>query len=201
MTLYIAKELSYQSVLGPFHCNPFSSDCIVSPLLCVPNRDSDEPCIVHDLSFPEGSSVNDGMSKDHFLDRFFKLRLPGIDRLVEFINERGCGCNVFKKDLRWAYRQIPVDPADYPLLGTCIDGSLYFHTSLPFGLRSATLICQRTTSSVVHILTNEGISVDVYIDDFYGADFPDRSQQSFQCMGVWINTLDMTSIHSAVSPC
>ena len=55
LTLYIAKELSYQSVLGPFHCNPFSSDCIVSPLLCVPKRDSDEPCIVHDLSFPEGS--------------------------------------------------------------------------------------------------------------------------------------------------
>ena len=186
--------------------------------MCVPKRGTDDLRIVHDLSFPEGFSVNDGISKDHFLDQFFKLRLPGIDRLVEFINDKGRGCHVFKKDLRRAYRQIPVDPADYPLLGMCIDGALYFHTCLPFGLRSATLICQRTTKSVVHILNNEGISADVYIDDFYGAESPACSQRSFQrmnslfdelglqaapekdtppghqmlCLGIWINTLDMT---------
>ena len=109
--------------------------------MCVPKRDSDELRIVHDLSFPEGFSVNDGISKDSYLDQSFKLRLPGIDRLVEFINAKGRGCHIFKKDLRRAYRQIPIDPADYRLLGMCIDGSIYFHTSLPFGLRSATLIC------------------------------------------------------------
>lgn len=98
LTTYNAKELSHHSVFGPFHCNPFRTDCVVSPLLCVPKRDSVELRIVHDLSFPEGSSVNDGISKDHFLDQFFKLRLPGIDRLVEFINAKGRGCRVFKKD-------------------------------------------------------------------------------------------------------
>ena len=99
-----------------------------------------------------------------------------------------------------------------------IDGSLYFHTALPFGLRSATMICQRTTKSVVYILNSEGISVDVYIDDFYGAECMDSSEQVFQrlnslfdelgimaatekdsppchemlCLGIWVNTLDMT---------
>ena len=137
---------------------------------------------------------------------------------MEFINAKGRGCHIFKKDLRRAYRQIPIDPADYRLLGMCIDGSIYFHTLLPFGLRSATLICQRTTKSVVHILNNEGISVDVYIDDFYGTESPSCSNQSFQrmnslftelgllaspekdvppchqmlCLGIWIDTLDMT---------
>ena len=57
-----------------------------------------------------------------------------------------------------------------------IDGSLYFHTALPFGLRSATMICQRTTKSVAYILNTEGISVDVYIDDFYGAESSDSSE-------------------------
>ena len=218
LTLYIAKELDHQSVMGPFHRNPFNSDCVISPLMCVPKRDTDELRIVHDMSFPEGFSVNDGISKDSYLDQSFKLRLPGIDCLVEFINAKGRGCHIFKKDLRRAYRQIPIDPADYRLLGMCIDGSIYFHTSLPFGLRSATLICQRTTKSVVHILNNEGISVDVYIDDFYSAESPSRSNQSFQrmnslftelgllaspekdvppchqmlCLGIWIDTLDMT---------
>ena len=146
------------------------------------------------------------------------MRLPGIDRLVEFVNAKGRGCHVFKKDLRRAYRQIPIDPQDYPLLGLYIDGSLYFHTALPSGLRSATMICQHTTKSVAYILNTDGISVDVYIDDFYGAESTDSSDLSFQrmnslfaelglmdapekdsppshemlCLGIWMNTLDMT---------
>ena len=124
----------------------------------------------------------DGISSDHYLEQFFKLRLPGIDRLVEFVNAKGRGCHVFKKDLWWAYRQIPIDPQDYPLLGLYIDGSLCFHTALPFGLRSATMICQRTTKSVAYILNTEGISVDVYIDNFYGAESNDLSDLSFQRM-------------------
>jgi len=99
LSTYISKELSYQSVFGPFRSNPFHTDCVISPLLCVPKRDTDEFRVVHDLSLSEGNSVNDGISKDHYLEQFFKLRLPGIDRLVEFINIKGRGCHVFKKDL------------------------------------------------------------------------------------------------------
>ena len=205
-------------MVGPFRCNLFNTDCVISPLLCVPKRDSVKLHVVHDLSFPEGSSVNDSISSDHYLDQFFKLRLPGIHRLVEFVNAKGRGCHVFKKDLQRAYHQIPIDPQDYPLLGLYNDGSLYFHTALPFGLRSATMICQHTTKSVAYILNTEGISVDVYINDFYSAKSSDSSELSFQwmdslfvelglmdapekdtppshqmlCLGVWINTLDMT---------
>ena len=63
-----------------------------------------------DLSFPQGSSVNDGIPADTYLGDQFKLRLPGKDRLVEFILAKGRNCLVFKKDLRRAYRQFPVDP-------------------------------------------------------------------------------------------
>ena len=79
LSTYIAKELSYQSVFGPFRCNPFNTDCVIYLLLCVPERDSVELRVVHDLSFPEGLSVNDGISSDHYLEQFFKLHLPGID--------------------------------------------------------------------------------------------------------------------------
>ena len=74
LSTYFAKELSYQSVFGPFHCNPFNADCVISPLLCVPKRDSVELRVIHDFSFPEGLSVNDGISSDHYLEQFFKLR-------------------------------------------------------------------------------------------------------------------------------
>ena len=171
LSTHIAKELSYQSAFGPFRCNPFNTDGVISPLLCVLKRDSVELRVVHDHSFPESSSVNDGISSDQFLEQFFKLRLPGIDCLVEFVNTKGRGCHVFIKDLRCPYREIPIDPQDYTLLGLSIDGSLFFHTALAFGLRSATKIFQRTTKNVAYILNSEGISVDVYIDDFYGAKF------------------------------
>ena len=170
--------------------------------MCVPKHDLTDLRIVHDLSFPEGSSVYDSISKGHYLEQYFNFRLPGVDRLVEFINDKGRGCHVFKKDLRRAYRQIPVDPGDYPLLGMSVDGSLFFHTSLPFGLCSETLICQRTTKSVVHILSNKGFSVDVYIDDLYGAEPPVCSQQAFQRMNSLFNDLGlMASPEKEVPPC
>lgn len=111
--------------------------------------------------------------------RPFHLHLPGIDRIVEFLNRKRPSCLVFKKDLKCAYRQIPVDPNDYHLLGMCIDGQFYFHTVMPFGLRSATLACQRTTKAVSYILSDEGILVDVYIDDFYEAETQELAEHSF----------------------
>ena len=182
LNTYISKELSYQSVCGPYQCNPFNTDCVISPLQCVPERDSTEPRIVHDLSFPPDASVNSRIPSDSFLNEPYKPTLPGIHRLVEFVNRLGRGCHVFKKDLKRAYRQIPVDPADYHLLGMCINGSFYFHMTLPFGLRSATMACQRTTKAVTHILNNHGILADVYIDDFYGAATPETSRTDFACM-------------------
>ena len=169
----------HRSVCGPFLSNLFDTDCVISPLLCVPKRDSDELRVVHDLSF----------AKDSYLNEPFRLRLPGIDRLVEFVYKEGCGCHVFKKDR--ACRQIPVDPGDYHLLGFQVDGNFYFHSAFPFGLRSATLACQRTTQSVVYILNTMGILVDVYMDDFYGACKPSQSHSAFHRMNILFNELDL----------
>lgn len=141
-----------------------------------------------------GFSVNDGIAKDSFLNEPFRLRLPGIDRLVEFINKEGSGCHVFKKDLSRAYRQISVDPGDYPLLGFQVDGIFYFHSVFPFGLRSATLACQRTTQSVVYILNTMGILVDVYIDDFYGASNPSQSPNRFSKYEYFIRKIGIVRI-------
>ena len=96
--------------------------------------------------------------------------------------------------------KISIDPQDYPLLGLYIDGSLYFHTALPFGLRSATMICQCTTKSVAYILKTEGISVDVYIDDFYGAESSDSSELSFQRMNSLFAELGLMDAPEKDSP-
>ena len=101
-----------------------------------------------DLSFPPTFSVNSGIPLNSYLDSPFKLRLPGIDRLCELILAKGRGCCVYKKDLQRAYRQFPIDPKDYYLLGFTFDNHIYFDTRCPFGLRTSTMICQRTTKAV-----------------------------------------------------
>ena len=120
-----------------------------------------------DLSLPQGSSVNQGIPRDTYLSDQFKLCLPGIDRLAEFMLVKGRNCLVFKKDLRRAYRQFPVDQKDYSLLGFCYQGKFYFDTCCPFGLRSSAMICQRTTK----------------VDDFYGAEYPSLATQAFSRLG------------------
>jgi len=141
-----------------------------------------------------------GLSNKLYLNQPFKLRLPGIDCLVEFVNAKGPGCLVFKKDLKRAFRQILIDPADCPLLGTCIDDGLYFHTSLPFSLLSATLICQHTTKSITYILNKEAILVDVYIDDFYGVDIPSSAESSFLQMNTLFDELGVLAFPEKDAP-
>ncbi|XP_068723726.1 uncharacterized protein [Montipora capricornis] len=142
-------------------------------------RGSTKRRVVMDLSFPHAASVNSGIPKTHYLDNAFQLRLPGIDRLREFIISKGSGCYVYKKDLKRAYRQFPIDPKDYKYLGFMWDGLLYFDTRCPFGLRSSALVCQRTTRAVIHVFTKEGYTADVYLDDFYRAEHPADSHFAF----------------------
>lgn len=63
---YLSTELALGSVCGPFARNPFVAPIALSPLNSVPKPDSDEHRFILDLSWPAGSSVNDGISKDFF---------------------------------------------------------------------------------------------------------------------------------------
>lgn len=176
---YIHTELGYHAIAGPFQTNPLHQPLVCSPLQTVPKRGSNKRRVVMDLSYPPNSSVNSGISASSYLNEPYKLRLPGIDRLCQFILQHGRGCLLYKKDLQRAYRQLPIDPKDYNLLGFQFNGRLYFDTRCPFGLRTSAMICQRTTSAVIYIFTQRGYTADVYLDDFYGAEHPDRAFNAF----------------------
>ena len=53
------------------------------------------------------------------------------------------------------------------------------------------MICQRTTSAVIYIFTQSGYTADVYLDNFYRAEHPDRAfhafhelKSLFDCLGL-----------------
>ena len=58
------------------------------------------------------------------------LTYPIIDDIVDAVVSLGRGCLLDKRDLRKAYRQFPVDPHDYHLLGYTWGGQYYFDTVL-----------------------------------------------------------------------
>lgn len=85
---------------------------------------------------------------------------------------------VFKKDIKRSHRQFSIDPKNYKFLGFFWDQAWYFDTRWPFGLRSSAMICQRTTRAVIYIFTRGG-SADVYLDDFYAAEYPSVTPAAF----------------------
>lgn len=167
---FLQTELSYGATAGPFLHDPFPTPLQTSPLQTFP-KDEFKRRVVLDLGFPTGTSVNDGIPKDSFLDEPFHLSLPSSADFIVPIIANSPGCYQYKKDLKRAYRQIPVDPKDYRFLGYRWQNLFYFGTILPFGLRSATLACQRTTNAISYIFGSTYHHEYVnYIDDFGGAE-------------------------------
>ena len=200
MQHYVNTELRYHAIAGPFRNNPFPQPLICCPLQTVPKRGSSKRRVVMDLSFPPHASVNIGIPDSFYLNEPYKLRLPGIDRLCEFILQLGQGCLLYKLDLQRAYRQIPIDPKDYHLLGFRFNNLLYFDTRCPFGLKTSAMICQRTTKAVVHCFTQLGFLADVYLDDFYGADLPARASTAFTSLKQLLQELGLQTSPDKDSP-
>ena len=123
----------------------------------VGKRDSEERRVIVDLSWPCGHSVNDGIPSDSYLGEPLVLRYPTIDNIVDAVVALGHDCHLYKRDIQKVYRQFPVDSKDYPFLGYTWDKHFYFDTILTMGLRSAAMACQRSTSAVAWIPSQQGL--------------------------------------------
>ena len=184
---YLDKETSAGAIIGPFQNSSLDIEVVVSPLNTCPKKDTTERRIIGDLSFPKKNphlSVNGGIDKYSYLGEKVNLRYPSISDLVHMVIKKGPGCALYKRDLRRAYRQIPVDPGDLQFLVYKWKGALYVDCALVMGLRSAALNCQRLTNAVSHILKKKGVDVVNYLDDIAGAESWNKADRAFRLLGV-----------------
>jgi hypothetical protein len=137
-----------------------------SPLMSRPKY-GDKRRVILDLSWPKnpGASVNASVPENRYLNTEFALKLPTVDSICDIINTFNEPIMLYKIDLAWAFRQIPIDPLDVAYLGISW-GEEYIDTALPFGFRHGRTICQRITDAVRFILSKCNIQVINYIDDF-----------------------------------
>ena len=177
---YINKNVQNYALLGPFKTSPIPN-LRFSPLMSVPKEVMKRRVIV-DFSFPPGKAINDGISKETYLDHVINFSLPSVQAMVDRVNELGPGCHLYKRDLKGAFRQFSMDTGDYCFTGLNWEGSIYIDTRLAMGLRSASYCCQSITEVVAKIARSQA-HVLVYLDDFGGAELEEVALSSFNHLG------------------
>ena len=181
---YVENEVKLGVTLGPFKIPPFISRIGISPLSTRPKRESMKRIVILDLSFLQGASVNDGISKDVYCGQEINLTYPTIDTLAKRIFDLSKLGEVWmwKKDLLRAFRQINLCPMDFSLIGYRWRNLLYFDEVVPMGLRSAAYICQRLTNAVRYMHNQCGYWSLNYLDDFGSAELKHRVLDSYNLM-------------------
>ena len=171
---YIAAECSAGRMAGPFPAPPFHPfHC--SGLGAVPKQDGTWRVITH-LSAPDSLSIN-----DHIDPESVTLSYATVDAQL-----LGKGALLAKIDLKKAFRQCPVRPADWHLLGICWRGHYYYDKCLPFGLRSSPFLFDTLASALELIFRHQLHNPHIihYLDDFLIAGPPHSNSCTTTFSGV-----------------
>jgi len=156
----LLTELKLGRIAGPFATPPFEKfRC--SPLGTVPKKGTSKRRRIHHLSWPHGSSVNDGITD-------YSVEYARFDHLVAMVLMLGIGCLLSKIDLKDAFRHLAVSPNDYELLGFIWRGLYFFDRFLPFGLRSSPRWFELFATAFQWILQFHGNIRNIlhYLDDY-----------------------------------
>ena len=173
----LAQEIKAGHFAGPFQTPPlitFQS----SPLGLVPKKKPGDFRLIHHLSHPEGGSINDNIPQE-----MCSVHYQTLDHAISAIKHIGRGALLAKTDLENAYKQVPVHPRDFELLGFQFDGEFYFDKTLPFGLSYSCNLFERFSSALQWILeTKFSVSHCVHIlDDFLFIGRP-NSQECYDAL-------------------
>ena len=173
---YIETERGHGALAGPFRCPP-PEGVQLNPLMTRPKRDAAHRRVIMDLSWPQGGAVNDGISSNVYVDGPANIKLPTSDYREGRLLMLGRGAFMYKSDLARGYRQLRVDPLDWPLLGFSYGGVFFLDICPPFGLRTAAMCMQRTSEAISYIHGKRGYLSRPYLDDFGGAERTEAGAQ------------------------
>ena len=189
---YLQSETTLSRIAGPFRSNPLSVPLMVSPLNTVPKDSDDERRVIVDLSWPLGEgSVNSGISKEMYLEEKIESNYASVEDVCKMVLDSGPGSLIYKRDLRKAYRQFPVDPADYYLLGYCWDDQYFIDTVLAMGQRNAGVGCSRVSNAVMYMHSLSGYQGVSYLDDLIGVADPSTASDAYNQLGTLLRELGL----------
>ncbi|KAK3089099.1 hypothetical protein FSP39_000774 [Pinctada imbricata] len=144
----INSEISKGRAEGPFEFPPFPHlQC--SPLGLVPKKEPGIFRLIHHLSYPEGASVNDGIPQ-----QFCTVKYQSIEDAVVLLKQIGKGALMAKTDIAEAFKNVPIHPSDFELLGFSFQNKFYFDKTLPFGLSFSCNLFERFSKALHWVMEN-----------------------------------------------
>ena len=104
---YLVEESVTGRVIGPLPRETLP-DIHISRFGLIPKKSLGEWRLIVDLSSPDGRSVNDGV-----YEYLCSLKYVSVEDALQVVLSLGRGSLLAKIDIKKAYRNIPVAPADY----------------------------------------------------------------------------------------
>ena len=155
------KEISLGRIAGPFTSYPIPN-LIVSPVGLVPKSDGGWRMITH-LSYPEGFSVNAGIDQV-----FCSVQYTYFDKVTSMIHKLGQGALMAKRDLKSAYRLLPISQQDFQLFGMKVGSNYYIDKCLPMGLSQSANLFEKFSTFLHWLVAKQSQmeTLDHLLDDF-----------------------------------
>ena len=197
---YLSDEIQHGAIHGPFKVEPFGELTHVSPFITRHKPDSNKRRVIVDLSWPQNASVNDFTSSREYLGTAFKLAYPSVDTFVDRLRELGRGCHMMKVDLSRAFRQLKVDPGDYPLLCLQWDDNYFIDTAYAFGHKTGSMGCSRLSDLIRHVHSKQGFYLMSYVDDLLLAELPSKSMHSYTTLLKLLENLNIPVSQAKLCP-
>ena len=163
ITQKLAKELGLGRIVGPFDNPPFQDYFHVSPIGVVPKHKPNTYRLIHHLSYPKGNSVNDFIPPEQST-----VKYASVQDAISVIGDMDDPIYLAKFDVLEAFRNLPVNPRDHPLLGIQWQGKYYYDTCLPMGSSSSCFLFESFSTALKWIAQSKfGIkNIVKVLDDF-----------------------------------
>ena len=159
------------AIVGSKTPTPFIS----SPLGFVPKHDGSLRRI-HHLSHPRKTSVNAHINVEASTMKYIR-----IDDILKLVVAAGRHCIIVKRDIKDAFRTIPIALGDRWMLGFQWQGIYYMENFLPFGLSTAPFIFNLFAEAIHWILQSHSAywhRSEHYLDDFIAIVTPNTDLQA-----------------------
>ena len=151
---YVERELAEGALSGPYQLPPFNPWFISSPIMSREKSGGEGRRVIVDLSFPDGG-INQFIAPHVFDGRDAVHNLPTIQSAIATLASTPPG------DIQLAYRQFPVTPLDWPLLGIHWRGCWSFDCRIPFGCRMSSYVMQTIAEFIVRALAKRAIKAHI----------------------------------------
>ena len=153
-------------MLGPFK-NPHIPNLHISPFLTIENPCSSNRQAIVYLSYPQGESLNASIDVETYPGSKFCITLPSVDYITNKVKQLGQGSILYKVDISRTFRQVPIDPGDYNVLGLYCD-SYVIDKSLPFVFKEWSAISQHLSEAIKYIMMKKRFHKPNYVDNIIG---------------------------------